>query len=92
MYYMICGEFPFKGEELEDKIRYDYLEFASSRWRHVEHEAKDLLRELLTKKPEFRYSAGKALDHSYFAVLRERESQKPTSPFSKEILNNMREF
>ena len=47
MYYMICGEFPFRGDELEDKIRFSYLEFESKRWRKVDFLARDLIRSLL---------------------------------------------
>lgn len=47
MYLLMSGHFPFFGFELEDQIKYGYLEFKQPCWKHVSQEAKDLISMML---------------------------------------------
>ncbi|KAL3688510.1 hypothetical protein R1sor_014819 [Riccia sorocarpa] len=68
-YSMLCGTLPFKGENLEDlkrKILHDEVEFSHPAWDDVSESAKDLLRKLLEKNPDYRITIDEALSHSWF--------------------------
>ena len=69
MYFMICGEYPFEKPDLDDKIQSQVLRFESKRWRNVPFNSKDIIRRLLVKDPEERFTAKNALDHNYFRSL-----------------------
>ena len=66
MYYLISGTYPFEAPDLPDKICQQYVNFRSSRWSSISYEARDLIRKLLVKNPEERFTAYEALHHKFF--------------------------
>merc|ERR1712194_653857 len=68
MYVLLCGYPPFYGETDADvlsKVRLGKFSFASSNWRSVTQDAKDLIRLLIKMDPKQRLTAEQALNHSW---------------------------
>lgn len=76
MYYLLTGEFPFKGEnesETYDKIINGKFNFNNKLFSNISFEAKDLMKKCFIYKPQFRISAKDALEHSFFKTDKEIE-------------------
>ena len=73
MYHLVSGEYPFETPDLSDKICTQWVSFDGPRWSVVTPHAKDLIRKLLTKRPEERCTARAALDHAFFAGIQAAE-------------------
>ncbi|BBN17583.1 hypothetical protein MPTK1_7g15530 [Marchantia polymorpha subsp. ruderalis] len=68
-YSMLCGTLPFSGttcEVLKEKILHDEVEFSHPAWGDVSECAKDLLKKMLEKNPDFRITVDEALSHAWF--------------------------
>ncbi|KAL2630634.1 hypothetical protein R1flu_015320 [Riccia fluitans] len=68
-YSMLCGTLPFNGDNIEDlkrKILHEEVEFSHPAWDDVSESAKDLLRKMLEKNPDYRITVDEALSHSWF--------------------------
>jgi serine/threonine protein kinase len=60
MYVLICGCFPFFGEnnnEIFKEIRAAKVSFKEKQWKKVSSEGKDLIRLLLNPDPKERYTS-----------------------------------
>ncbi|CAD8071495.1 unnamed protein product [Paramecium sonneborni] len=72
LFSMLVGYPPFYGrnrQELYQNIQYQNLIFDKRHWRIISDEAKDLLKRMLNKNPQLRYSAKECLNHSWFQLL-----------------------
>ena len=68
MYLMLCGKQPFNGDnddEIYEKIRLCKIDFNDEEWDNISNDAKDLIKKLLIKDINKRYSAKKALSHPW---------------------------
>merc|ERR550532_1734187 len=67
---LLCGHPPYSAQnprELFDLVRHSKgPNFGDEVWAHVSSEGKDLVRQLLQKRPEDRPSAKEALNHAWF--------------------------
>ena len=86
MYVMISGTFPFEKPDLPDKICSEYCTFDGSRWLSVSIHAKDLIRQLLTKMPETRFTAKHSLDHFFFSKLKTSQQNILNSQLQNSVI------
>jgi len=69
MYYLLSGEFPFKGkkkEEIFSNIKNNNIDFSSQKFEQISISCKDLISKLLEKDKNKRIKANDCLDHSFF--------------------------
>ena len=75
MYLILCGNPPFKGKS-NDMIMASICEgkydFSENIWNRISHEAKDLIKKLLTYDHHDRISVSQILRHPWFTKI-ERE-------------------
>ena len=79
MYLLLSGELPFSGsteESISEKIKSYPVCFESDVWDEVSSEAKDLIRCLLNRDVDARYSAEAALEHAFFRGEKDRNIPK----------------
>ena len=92
MYIVLCGYPPFNGEndsEILAKIKLGIFTFPDEEWEHVSDSAKDLIKKMLTFKPEERYSASACLEHPF---IKDNNKRKINPTLGKKALNNMKKF
>ena len=100
MFYLITGEFPFKGEgkELCSNIKNANLDLSSSKFKFISNSCKDLITKLLEKDRKKRIRAKECLEHPFFKEdnLKKEEEKKDKDKFEqkeeeidKELLNNL---
>ncbi len=71
MYWLLCGDFPFKGRtkmDLGRKIAVQEPSIAGGVWDQITPDAKDCLMRMLCKDPSKRESATSLLGHKWFKV------------------------
>ena len=69
MYYLLSGEFPFKGqknEEIFSNIKNNNIDFSSQKFEHISISCKDLISKLLEKDKNKRIKANDCMNHSFF--------------------------
>jgi calcium-dependent protein kinase len=77
MYMMLSGNPPFKGdndEEIYQAVKEGKYNFDDEKWDTISGEAKDLIKNLLIKDMNKRYSAKKALSHPWIAKHRRNKA------------------
>lgn len=103
LYILLCGCPPFSAdtdEEIFAKIKIGKYQFKGSVWNNISEEAKDLIKELLTKDIDKRLSAKQALEHPWFQnmfsennrLLLEYQKKNFPSTHLKEIISNIKTF
>ena len=93
MYLMLCGKQPFNGdndEEIYDKIRLCKIDFNDEEWDIISHDAKDLIKKLLIKDTDKRYSAKQALEHPW--IVKNKNKFKIDMAKFGEIVKNLRNY
>ena len=68
IYLMLAGYLPFKGKnekQMAESIKTQPVTFDGEEWKAISDECKDLLRHLLAKDPNERYSAKDAFQHPW---------------------------
>lgn len=68
MYYLIAGEFPFKGntkKEIFSNIENQDIDFSSSKFQSISEECKELISKFLDKNKNERIVINAALDHCF---------------------------
>jgi len=93
MYIMLCGSPPFFGETsraIFGDVRQGNFSFQDPVWEPVSQDAKDLINNLLTTNPRNRYSAEKALNHTWIKQKAPRANQVTLS--LKNFVNKLRGF
>lgn len=69
LYIMLCGFPPFydeNDEALFELIKECKFDFPSPYWDDISDDAKDIIRNLLTKDPKARYDCQKLKNHNWF--------------------------
>jgi len=93
LYILLCGEPPFNGQsdkEIMENVAKGVYGFDTPEWAEVSDAAQQLIRNMLKKDPEERYSAKQVLADPWFKlVLGEDEYDKP---IMISTLDNMRKF
>ena len=93
IYVMLSGYLPFKGkndEQMAESIKYSEPSFASVEWERVSEDAKDLIKHLLEKDPEKRYSAKEAFNHNW--ILNGQSQYLFTRSVSELGIKNLMKF
>jgi len=91
-YIMLCGEPPFSGKsnnEIFKKIMNDEISFEKSKWKNISNEAKNFIKECMTKNPDKRITAQKAFEHPWFDSINE---EVHSMNLDTELLNNIKNF
>lgn len=68
MYILLSGEPPFDGKSERDiltSVKLGQYSLNGREWTNISKEAKDLIKRMLTYKPEKRISAKEALSHKW---------------------------
>ena len=69
LYVMLCGQPPFNGHSDEDimkQAREQELKFTGAIWSKVSTDAIELIRSMMNKNVQLRFSCREALDHKWF--------------------------
>lgn len=77
LYILLSGEPPFYHDdtfELYELIKNCKYNFDSAVWKQVSADAKDLIKNLLTKEPEERLSAEGVLNHPWITKQLDKDS------------------
>eukprot|EP00929_Paragymnodinium_shiwhaense_P123855 TRINITY_DN9824_c0_g1_i1.p1 TRINITY_DN9824_c0_g1~~TRINITY_DN9824_c0_g1_i1.p1 ORF type:complete len:536 (+),score=142.80 TRINITY_DN9824_c0_g1_i1:157-1764(+) len=92
MYVLLAGYPPFNGTndtEIFRKVRLGQVRFDRPEWRYISKDAQDLVRHLLMKQPQDRFSADQALQHDWIKDVAPRASN---APLPTTILDNLKTF
>lgn len=90
-YIILCGYPPFYGERDPDilkMVKAGRFEFPSPDWDDVSADAKSIISDMLTFRPENRPSAGRLLEHPWFRVC----EGGPALKLSKDLGGKLRKF
>jgi serine/threonine protein kinase len=85
MYYLISGEFPFKGEtkeEIYSNIKNTNLDFSSTKFNSISQECKDLISKLLEKDKNKRIKCNECFNHPF---MKEEKFKRQDSEISIEL-------
>ncbi len=91
-YIMLCGEPPFSGLSNNDifkKIINEEICFQKSKWKNISLEAKNFIKECMTKDPDKRITSQKAFEHPWFKSIND---EVLSLNLDKDILNNIKNF
>ena len=93
MYMMLSGKPPFKGdndEEIYQSVKEGKFSFDDAIWDEISDDAKDLIKNLLIKNINKRYSAKKALSHPW--ITKHRKNKNINKNKLTEIVNNLKNY
>jgi calcium-dependent protein kinase len=93
LYLMLSGHLPFKGKnekQMAQSIANDELSFESKEWALISEDAKDLLRHMLEKDPELRWTAKEAFKHPW--IQNGHSQYFLTRSLSQSGFENLRKF
>ena len=93
MYMMLSGNPPFKGdndEEIYQAIKEGKYNFDDEKWDEISGEAKDLIKNLLIKDMNKRYSAKKALTHPW--ITKHRRNKTLDKNKLNEVVINLKNY
>ena len=93
MYMMLCGQPPFKGdndEEIYQAVKEGKYNFDDEKWDEISGEAKDLIKNLLIKDMNKRFSAKKALSHPW--ITKHRRNKTLDKNKLKEVVTNLKNY
>jgi calcium-dependent protein kinase len=96
MYILLCGVPPFYGDdenEIYAMVKEGKYTMEGQEWEEISEDAKDLIKNLLKKDINRRYSAEQALNHVWFRKMKELIKLKPISQENLEkISKNLKAF
>ena len=93
MYMMLSGQPPFKGdndEEIYQSIKEGKYNFDDEQWDEISSDAKDLIKNLLIKDINKRYSAKQALSHPW--ITKHRRNKILDKNKLSEVVTNLRNY
>jgi calcium-dependent protein kinase len=93
LYLMLCGKHPFNGnddDEIYEEIKRCKIEFNDEEWDTISNDAKDLIKKILIKDVEKRYSAKEALCHPW--IVKNKNKIKIDKEKLNEIIKNLRNY
>jgi len=88
LFMMLSGYHPFKSEEMDDiieEIKLAKIEFKEDDWESISDDAKDLVKNLLAKDPNKRFSPFQALTHPW--VVNQGNISSRSIPKTRENLD-----
>ena len=98
LYILLCGYPPFNGNtnvEIFHAIQNQNPLFTGEEWEDITNEAKDLIKIMLKKNPNERWSAEECLKHKWFKMLEEAENKTSQNNFKliqMNAINHMTQF
>jgi len=103
LYILLCGYPPFNGAsnlDIYHAIKYSPPSFSGEEWKEVSREAIDLIKIMLNKSPQKRFSAEHCMQHKWFSILNlaedksENKEQEEAKPKFNQLkaLNKMSNF
>ena len=78
-YILLCGYPPFNGNtnlDIYHNIRTKNPSFGGDEWEDISKDAIDLIKNMLNKNPNKRFSAEMCLNHKWFKLLEDSEKNK----------------
>ena len=93
LYLMLCGKHPFNGNddnEIYEEIKRCKIEFNDEEWDTISQDAKDLIKKILIKDINKRYSAKEALCHPW--IVKNKNKIKIDKEKLNEIIKNLRNY
>ena len=90
---MLCGKHPFNGNddnEIYEEIKRCKIEFNDEEWDTISNDAKDLIKKILIKDIDKRYSAKEALSHPW--IVKNKNKIKLDKAKLKEIIKNLTSY
>ncbi len=101
LYILLCGYPPFNGNSNVDiyhNIQNNPPYFNGEEWKDITKEAIDLIKNMLNKMPNKRYSAEQCLNHKWFKLLtsKDKNDEKSVEKLGKKlqlrVINKMADF
>ena len=93
MYMMLCGQPPFKGEtdeEIYQSVKEGKFSFDDEKWDEISRDAKDLIKNLLIKDINKRFSARQSLSHPW--ITKHRRNKNLDLKKLNEIITNIKNY
>ena len=101
LYILLCGYPPFNGNSNVDiyhNIQNNPPYFNGEEWKDITKEAIDLIKNMLNKAPNKRFSAEQCLNHKWFKLLtsKDKNDEKSVEKLGKKlqlrVINKMADF
>ena len=96
LYILLCGFPPFNGhsnKQIYNNIRFQKLYFSQDEWKGISKEAIELIKNMLNKNPENRFSAEDCLNHKWFNIITDNNKKLSCSMENKiQIIERMTKF
>ncbi|KAI5056652.1 hypothetical protein GOP47_0028470 [Adiantum capillus-veneris] len=86
LYVLLSGYMPFTSEE--DDVLHGVLDLVSDPWPQISNSAKDLIRNMLNRDPEERFTAHQVLSHPWIC----EDGVAPDRPLDPAVLTRMKHF
>ena len=88
LYILLCGYPPFNGNtniDIYHNIQTQNPSFSGDEWEDITHEAIILIKNMLNKNPNKRYSIDECLKHKWFSLLDDNEKNLGSKSHFKQI-------
>ena len=96
LYILLSGFPPFNGhsnKQIYNNIRFQKLYFSQDEWKGISKDAIELIKNMLNKNPENRFSAEDCLNHKWFNILTDNNKNLSCSTENKiQIIERMTKF
>jgi calcium-dependent protein kinase len=95
LYILLCGIPPFNGnsnKQIYNNIRFQKLYFSQDEWKGISKDAIELIKNMLNKNPENRFSAEECLNHKWFNILSDNNNQSSSNENKIQIIERMTRF
>jgi calcium-dependent protein kinase len=95
MYVLLSGYLPFGGKSTTDvfnRIRKARVSFEKKEWDKVSDVAKDLVKKLLEPDRKLRLTAGKALQHEWFAQMSQIKVGSKEDRLDPTIIESLKQY
>jgi len=94
VYAMLCGKFPFVGENSDrlTAMRQETFKLNDACWAGISNQAKDFIRSLLRWDPSHRMSSAEAMQHPWIRYDQQSWQQQMSDASMRQVLVNLRRF
>ncbi len=94
-YILLCGYPPFNGKtnlDIYHNIKKKNPVFQGEEWDVISKDAVDLIKNMLNKNPQKRFSAEKCLNHKWFKILDDQNNTKQFKSIQKNAITHLAQF
>jgi calcium-dependent protein kinase len=93
MYIMLSGRPPFGGKnnnEILHNVLHGTFDFSASVWASISDDAKDLIKNLIERQADVRFTSEEAFNHAWISKQRHKEEKDMVVPL--DVIKNMSSY